>query len=542
MENNISDQNESQISDSQGKSKITSGIDTQTKSISPPYYAAYMPWNKKPQYLEFKNRVISSKGLMISILSIILCVLFTETIFLGSAGISAPIYLAAFYSTIFYYFRENNTKLNKAAVILTIPSMFMAGSFFLHFNPSTRWITWITLIGIISIQLVLLGNININGIFSLDMLVKVIVNLIGKPFVNLAMPFHSLGVLKNNKSSAVKNTVYSLIGLAVAVPVAAILMSLFISADAVFADSVHNVIDFLGIDFSRLSVDIFIGVLTGIFMGAALLGLKYEKAKEISIRPIGDKIESTIVGTFLTVINIFIIAFVGFQFIYLFGGAVNIRTSDMSYAEYARRGFFELSAASALIFAIALFVLIMTKRNNGKLPMWICLSTVIMCAGDGVLLVSAVKRMLLYVNVYGLSIKRVLTLWLMVLVGLCLMWMIIKCFVMKIDVMKWIGITVIAGVCVLSLTNIEKVIAEYNVDSYLSNPKETSIVLYFNELSYTAVPELISLRNAAGDDLKDINIKEILENKYHQLEARHIIYGFTLDSIEAAKIFKNELK
>jgi hypothetical protein len=356
------------------------------------------------------------------------------------------------------------------------------------------------------------------------------------------MPFHSLSILKDNKSTAVKNTVYSLIGLAVAVPVAAILMNLFIQADAVFADSVNKVKDFLGIDFSRISVDIFIGVITGIFMGAALLGLKYGKSKETSVGQIGGKIEGVIVGTFLSIINVFIVAFVGFQFVYLFGGSVNIKASDMSYAEYARRGFFELSAASAFIFAIALVVLIMTKKKKGKLPMWVCLSTVILCSGDGVLLVSAVKRMLLYVSVYGLSIRRVLTLWLMTLIGLCLLWMITKCFVMKMDVMKWIGITVIAGVCVLSLTNIERVIAGYNVDSYLSHPEETSIISYFNDLSYTAVPQLISLRDSAGGNLKDVNITEILENKYHQLEARHKLYGFTLDSLEASKIFKSELK
>ncbi len=82
----------------------------------------------------------------------------------------------------------------------------------------------------------------------------------------------------------------------------------------------------------------------------------------------------------------------------------------------------------------------MTKKKAGKLPLWIMLTTVCLCACNGVLLISAVKRMLLYVDVYGLSVKRVLTLWFMAFIALCFFWMFIKCFVNKLDVMKWIGL------------------------------------------------------------------------------------------------------
>ncbi|HEX2925096.1 MAG TPA: DUF4153 domain-containing protein, partial [Ruminiclostridium sp.] len=365
--------------------------------VTLPQYPSYIPRSKTPQYLELKNRVTSVKGLTISILSIILCILFSETVLLDSAGISAPIYLAAFYFCIFYYFRENDTPLNKAAVFLTIPSMLMALSFFIHYNPSTRWITWLTLIGIISIQLILLGNIRVAGIFSLDIIVNFFTKLVGKPFTNLALPFHSLGYLKGKKSATAKNTIYSLIGVAVALPVAAILMSLFVRADALFASSVNSFKASLGLDFNRIILDLFLGIPTGIFLGAALLGLKYEKHKENILPKIGDKIDSIIIGTFLTIINIFLIAFVGFQFVYLFGSSVSLKASGMTYAEYARRGFFEMATASAIIFAIALFVLLMTKKKNGKLSLWVSLSIVCLCLGDGVLLVSAAKRMLLYV-------------------------------------------------------------------------------------------------------------------------------------------------
>ncbi|MHB8066029.1 MAG: DUF4153 domain-containing protein, partial [Ruminiclostridium sp.] len=503
----------------------------------------YVPRSKKPEYIAFKAKAISTKGLIITVLSILLCILYTETIILGSAGISIPVFAVAFYGVLFYFFRENDKPLNKVACYLTIPVLLLAFSFFIHYNPSTQFITWLTMIGLIGIQLILLGNIQVRGIFTLDMFTKAIVNLIGKPFSNLAMPFCSFGILKGNKSKTLKNSIYILIGLAISLPIAAILMNLFMSADAVFSDAMNTVYDFIGLDFANIFGDIVLGLILGLFLAALLLGLKYSEEKQKPGAKIGNNIESIVIETFLTIINIFIIAFVAFQFVYLFGGTVNITASGMNYADYARRGFFELSTASGIIFAIALFVLIMTKKKAGKLPLWIQLTTVCLCVCNGVLLVSAVKRMLLYVDVYGLSVKRVLTLWFMCIIGLCLAWMVIKCFVNKIDVMKWIGLTVIVGVCVLSLTNTERIIARYNVDRYLSSPTETSIdVYYLRQLSYTAVPEIIRLKDLKEGDIKNINIKELLKNQKVRLAYRNGLYGFTLDSIEAGRILARELK
>lgn len=507
------------------------------------YYQPYTPRNITPEYIAFKARVTSPKGLIITVLSILLSILFTETILLGSAGISIPIFAIAFYGVLFYCFRENEKQLNKVAIYLTVPALLLAFSYFIHYNPSTQFITWLTLIGLICIQLILLSNIQVNGIFSFDMVVKIIVNLIGKPFSNLGMPFSSFTILKGNKSKAVKNAIYILIGLVISLPIAAILMSLFMSADAVFADAMNTVYEFIGIDFNNIFWDILLGLMFGVFLASLLLGLKYSAEKQKIAKKIGNNIESTIIGTFLTIINLFIIAFVAFQFVYLFGGTVNITASGMSYADYARRGFFELSTASGIIFAIALFVLIMTKKKGEKLPLWIQFTTICLCICNGVLLVSAVKRMLLYVDVYGLSVKRVLTLWFMCIIGLCLVWIIIKCFVNKIDLMKWIGLTVILSVCVLSLTNTERIIAKYNVDRYLSSPAQNSIdVYYLGQLSYTAVPEIVRLKDLKEGTIKNIDIRELLINQESRLTHRNNLYGFTLDTIDARRILNRELK
>jgi len=131
------------------------------------------------------------------------------------------------------------------------------------------------------------------------------------------------------------------------------------------------------------------------------------------------------------------------------------------------------------------------------------------------------------------------------IIGLCLLWMIIKCLVGKIDVMKWIGFTIIIGVCVLSLTNTERIIAKYNIERYISNPTTISLdVSQLGQLSYTTAPEIARLAelNLKAGPITNLDIQNILKGQKSQLDYRNSLYGFTLDSIEARRILYSDLK
>ena len=107
--------------------------------------------------------------------------------------------------------------------------------------------------------------------------------------------------------------------------------------------------------------------------------------------------------------------------------------------------------------------------------------------------------------------------------------------------MKWIGTTVIIGVCILSLTNVDRIIANYNVNRYLSNPAENSIdVNHLGQLSYSAVSEIIRLKGQDEKNNVNFDIKKILEDHKYKLQHRHKLYGFTIDRIEATSILNRE--
>ena len=114
--------------------------------------------------------------------------------------------------------------------------------------------------------------------------------------------------------------------------------------------------------------------------------------------------------TVLAVLDVLYAFFLAVQCAALFGGADYLAQVGISYASYARSGFFQLVAVAAVNLACLLACLALCKGEGRGLRMVQVLGTLLVAA-SGVLLVSALWRMNLYVGAYGLSFKRVLTYW-----------------------------------------------------------------------------------------------------------------------------------
>ena len=121
-------------------------------------------------------------------------------------------------------------------------------------------------------------------------------------------------------------------------------------------------------------------------------------------------------GIVLALVNLLFAAFVLVQFAYFFGGTAFIEARGLTYAEYARRGFFELVTVSALTLGLALWLNRVTVRREARDHTIFRALAVALVALMAVMLVSAWQRMLLYEEAYGFTHLRVYshaaTLWL----------------------------------------------------------------------------------------------------------------------------------
>ena len=112
----------------------------------------------------------------------------------------------------------------------------------------------------------------------------------------------------------------------------------------------------------------------------------------------------------LGLLDLLFLAFVIVQFRYLFGGAdLVLVSSTMTFAEYARRGFFELVAVAALLLSIMLFLDWLARLDRPRDTTVYRVLAGLLGALLFVVIVSALQRMRLYTQEYGLTELRLYT-------------------------------------------------------------------------------------------------------------------------------------
>jgi hypothetical protein len=113
------------------------------------------------------------------------------------------------------------------------------------------------------------------------------------------------------------------------------------------------------------------------------------------------------IGTVLALLDLLFLGFVLVQFRYFFGGAALVReTTGLSYAEYARRGFFELVTVSGLALPLLLFAHWLLRKDNPRAERVFRAFAGAQLVLLAVIMVSAVQRMRLYQREYGLTEQR----------------------------------------------------------------------------------------------------------------------------------------
>lgn len=211
------------------------------------------------------------------------------------------------------------------------------------------------------------------------------------------------------------------IGLLVATPLLIVFGSLFVSADAEFESLVKS----LQIDVPTLASHVVLTAVIGGLSAGALRGavLSTPETAGIGERTASLELRFTSAVTALGALNLLFLVFVGLQLRWLFGGAAVIaETTGLTVAEYARRGFFELVTASALVLPVLLVADWATLVEGSRQRNIFRLLAGLLVALVGVLLISALQRMLLYVQTFGLTELRLYTTAFMVWLGGVFIW------------------------------------------------------------------------------------------------------------------------
>jgi hypothetical protein len=289
------------------------------------------------------------------------------------------------------------------------------------------------------------------------------------------------------------------IGLAAAIPVAAIFGGLLVKADPVFGRLVIRSID---LDLWPLFAHI-PAIVLWTWLAAGVLRAVCRADAAVPGQPVsGERRGGTLglgeVGTVLVVVDLLFLAFVAVQFRYLFGGADLVRgLTGLSYAEYARRGFFELVAVAALSLPLLLLAdWSLDQRDPSRVRRFRLLAGLMLLLLD-VMLASALFRMRLYTAEYGLTELRFYTTafmgWLVLVFG----WFVAT--VLRGRRERFGTGALLAGwmvLAALNLANPDAIIAVVNLDrAARGRPLDTA---YAAELSADALPTFRRMLPALG--------------------------------------------
>ncbi|HYW06848.1 MAG TPA: DUF4173 domain-containing protein [Longimicrobium sp.] len=208
-------------------------------------------------------------------------------------------------------------------------------------------------------------------------------------------------------------------GAALAVPVLGIFTALLMSADARFAGMVEGAFQLDGGEVVGHAA--MTGVVTWVAAGV-LRSLAGDERPAGEPGRIGLSVSLGMVETamVLGLVNFLFLAFVIVQLPYLFGAAP--AGGALGYAEYARRGFFELVWVAGLVLPLLLAAHHLLRRDharNERVFRWLAGAQVALLF---VIIASAMHRMRLYQNAYGLTELRLYTSAFMVWLALVFAW------------------------------------------------------------------------------------------------------------------------
>lgn len=314
-------------------------------------------------------------------------------------------------------------------------------------------------------------------------------------------------------------------GLLIALPLVLLFVALFAAADAVFARIARDLFKDLDIDLGSLPARIVVAaaaawLVAGLLHFVAASDRVDEEGPPPAAVSTLRRLGSTEAATVLIVLDLLFAGFVALQAAYLFGGQDTVQASGLTYAEYARRGFFELLAVALIVGSLILAAEYLVVRRT---PAY--LATAIGLVGlTAVVLVSALLRLRLYQEAYGWTELRFYVL-------AAILWLAIGCLFAVVSLAtnrsRWLlhgmlALSIVFGIA-FNLIGPVRLIAEQNlaraIDPELVAPGgETAVdVWYLNLLGDDAVLPLAEALPDLPPDLRH-EVTEILRNRAYDLE------------------------
>ena len=457
-----------------------------------------------------------------------------------SIGLSMLLFTVPFTCFLINLLEKKGKVKNKKAKIILIPVTLLASTYCIFNNSFFGAINIFVIPILLSIMLLELFGRKFK--FNIELIAEIIIGIVIIPISYISETFEKLvNILKEklnikrNKESH-KKIGKIIKGILITIPIALIIIMLLASADEIFENIfsemfriIFNIIR--GIKFDAVMAKVILTIIIFIYLSSFFYYIceKYKREEEEEEEEEGYvQKDNFTIKMILGVLNTIYLIFCIIQINSLF-----MRNTDINYADYARQGFFQLMAVSAVN-----LVMILVAKRKGKDDKYISITSIVMIIFTFIILISAALRMYLYETAYGYTLLRLLVYCSLFTEAVLLIPTILYILNKKINLSKTYFIVILTVYVCMNFLNFDYIIAKRNIDRYL-NTENIDVSYLRHNTGTDAVKQLIRFIESTKEMTKEkVEAGQYLKNVYKELEARMDFRDFNISKIRAKELIE----
>lgn len=337
-------------------------------------------------------------------------------------------------------------------------------------------------------------------LFGEHFVVDLIEGVCVQPFMKFTDgPVAANKLLKNPKSS--KTMFYVFVGILCSVPLSILVLYLLMWSDDMFADWISKLGEYLPSFEFRYIWELGFAIPLWMYLFGGLSATQDKRTKPFIDMRKGRVLPAIVGYTTITPICVFYVLYIAVQFNYFtaaFGGKL---PAEYSYSSYARQGFFELCAIAIINLGIIVCMSLFLKRKeDGTASVALKVYSTVIAGGTILLIVSALSKMVLYIREMGMTPLRIYTSWFMGVLAVVFVLVIVAQYTkLRFWRTAFIGFTVLFAV--LCFSNVDGMIAKYNVTAYRTGKLESVDFGVLQRLGDAALVHVERLTDAADENV-----------------------------------------
>lgn len=432
-------------------------------------------------------------------LSLVYGLIFTFCLYKNISGITFPVCVGAtilfavlFMKKIQYRIMKNSLPYLIGMGLLGLSSAYTTSSFMHIFN-----ITGILLL----FMVFMIHQFYNDTVWDFPAYFQRIFILMGTTIQSVPYPYwHGGWFFSKNKNVGKNNTLIAIVtGLIVALGILCVTLPLLLSSDIMFSKLFGEILSY--INFSTIfwiSFTFILGFTLPYAFFTALCRYNFPEGRERKM-----KFFDPVIGiTFTSIVSLIYLVYCAIQIMYLFLGIRAGLPEYVTYAEYARGGFWELLFVSIINFIIILLCMYLFREN---IVLKIVLT--IMCGCTFVMIGSSAYRMKMYVDEYNLTFLRILVLWFLIVLALIIIGMVVNIYKKKFPLFHYIIVVISVMYIGFSFSRPDVMIAKYDIEQWKNTDRQDFFYLMYETMSIDGAAEIAKV------DLDDPEWKEV-QNEY----------------------------